>query len=178
MSDLSNWESLNGSSWRTKFNPPLTYNLTYGQILEQYASDFGVFAYPTAVLIGVDYKVRHLDAAWPVSGLPANLDAAIAEMNTVGMIEEDVISGFSLEQNYPNPFNPTTTITYSLDRDSRVKLLVYNSSGKIISELADNNEKAGTHSSIFDASNLNSGIYFYKLTVNGKSTTKKMVLTK
>lgn len=177
MSDLTSWESLNGSSWRTKFDPPLTYHLTMGQQLEQYANSlFGVTAYPTAVIIGVDYKVRHLDAAWPVANLPGNLDAAIAEMPVD--IEESVVKDFSLDQNYPNPFNPTTTISFNLKTDSNVSLSVYNAAGEVVSELLNSSLTSGGHQVNFDGSDLNSGIYFYKLDVNGISTTKKMVLTK
>ncbi|PIE78280.1 MAG: hypothetical protein CSA15_08935, partial [Candidatus Delongbacteria bacterium] len=87
-------------------------------------------------------------------------------------------TSISLEQNYPNPFNPTTSINYSLNSASKVNLTVFNAAGEMVTELVNGSEAAGNHSVSFDGSNLNSGVYFYKLTVNGISETKKMVLTK
>ncbi|MBN1971414.1 MAG: T9SS type A sorting domain-containing protein [Candidatus Delongbacteria bacterium] len=176
MSDLDSWEALNGSSWRTRFNPNLTYNLTKGQELEQFASSlFGVVAYPTAVLIGYDYKVRHLDAAWPVSILAGNLDAAIAEMPV--SIDDKQIETFSLFQNYPNPFNPTTTIQFSLPSDAVVQISVFDISGKTIFE-KNINSSSGLNSFDFDGSNLASGQYFYKIETEGFSKIQKMILIK
>ena len=90
---------------------------------------------------------------------------------------------FSLSQNYPNPFNPSTKIDFSLAADSRVSLEIFNILGQHVALLANENLKAGAHSVEFDASNLNSGIYFYTLKTensNGKNfvSTRKMVLMK
>jgi hypothetical protein len=90
---------------------------------------------------------------------------------------------FSLAQNFPNPFNPSTKINYSLAIDSKVTLTVYNMLGEAVSVLINNNVSAGTHSVDFDATNLNSGVYFYKVEaqgINGESFTqvRKMMLTK
>ncbi|MDA3837760.1 MAG: T9SS type A sorting domain-containing protein [Candidatus Delongbacteria bacterium] len=87
-------------------------------------------------------------------------------------------SGFALYQNYPNPFNPTTEIKFALSTASDVKLNVYNINGQIVSELVNGNKEAGIHTVNFDASNYNSGMYFYTLEANGMSITKKMILTK
>jgi hypothetical protein len=88
-----------------------------------------------------------------------------------------------LEQNYPNPFNPNTTIKYSLAHDSWVNLKVYNSLGQEVLVLLNNRKSAGDYSINFNADNLSSGIYFYKLTalgINGSTFTsvKKMLLEK
>lgn len=83
-----------------------------------------------------------------------------------------------LLQNYPNPFNPATTISFNLSTESAVKLTVYNCNGELVKELLNENRAAGTHSVNFDASALNSGLYFYKLSANGKNLTSKMVLCK
>ncbi len=90
---------------------------------------------------------------------------------------------YSLEQNYPNPFNPSTQINFSLAVDSRVSLKVFDVLGRQVAELVNNNLTAGQHNINFNASNLSSGVYFYRLEakgVNGKNFTsiKKMILTK
>ncbi|MCK4979038.1 MAG: T9SS type A sorting domain-containing protein [Candidatus Delongbacteria bacterium] len=83
-----------------------------------------------------------------------------------------------MEQNYPNPFNPTTEIKFAIPTASDVKLNVYNINGQLVSELVNGSEEAGIYKVSFDASNFNSGMYFYTLEVNGMSITKKMILTK
>ncbi|HXK50490.1 MAG TPA: T9SS type A sorting domain-containing protein, partial [Clostridiales bacterium] len=85
---------------------------------------------------------------------------------------------FNLEQNYPNPFNPVTEIRFSINNDANVKLAVYNIKGELVSNLKNEKMVKGLHTVNFDASNLNSGVYFYKLSVDGMAETKKMVLTK
>ena len=86
---------------------------------------------------------------------------------------------FSLEQNYPNPFNPSTKIQYSLPQNSFVNLKVYNAIGTEVVSLVNNVMPAGNHEVIFDASGLNSGVYFYTLkTGDNFIQTKKMILMK
>ncbi len=85
---------------------------------------------------------------------------------------------FSLDQNYPNPFNPTTTIRFGLPTKSNVTLKVFNSLGQIVEEIINGQYEAGYHSIIFNASNLSSGIYYYRLETEGFSQIKKMALIK
>jgi parallel beta-helix repeat protein len=88
------------------------------------------------------------------------------------------IDNFTLEQNYPNPFNPVTQIRFALPITSEVKLSIFNINGQLVSELINGNKEAGIHKVNFDATNFNSGMYFYTLEANGISITKKMILTK
>ncbi len=86
---------------------------------------------------------------------------------------------YSLGQNYPNPFNPITTFGYQLSAAGQVELTVYNTLGHKVSTLAKGVQEAGTYSLIFDASNLPTGVYFYRLTVADQFTqVNKMVLLK
>jgi len=90
---------------------------------------------------------------------------------------------FSLLQNYPNPFNPVTTISFVLPADANVKLSVYNSIGELVADLVNAPCSAGKHHAQFDASELASGIYLYRLNatkLNGSimSGTKKMIIMK
>jgi len=84
---------------------------------------------------------------------------------------------FQLDQNYPNPFNPETQISYSLAKAGHVKLAVYNVLGQKVADLVDEFKAANNYKMNFDASNLTSGIYFYRLEVDGLSKTMKMVLS-
>ena len=90
---------------------------------------------------------------------------------------------YSLEQNYPNPFNPSTQIAYGLAVDSKVTLKVFDVLGQEVATLINGNVAAGNHEINFNASNLNSGVYFYKIEATGVDGTnftsvKKMILTK
>ena len=85
---------------------------------------------------------------------------------------------FSLEQNYPNPFNPSTKIKYSVPEDGNVKLSVYNLVGEEVSVLVDERVNTGFYEVSFNAANLPSGTYFYRLQTGNSIQTKKMVLMK
>jgi len=85
---------------------------------------------------------------------------------------------FTLAQNYPNPFNPATKIEYSIPGDRFVELRVYDVMGSEIITLVNEQKTAGTHSVLFDASNIPSGVYFYTLTAGDFVSTKKMMLVR
>ena len=83
---------------------------------------------------------------------------------------------FALHQNYPNPFNPETNIKFVLQKDSNVRLSVYNITGQEVAVLVDEKKSQGIHQVKFDAKSLTSGVYFYKLKTNQGLLTKKMLL--
>ncbi len=83
-----------------------------------------------------------------------------------------------LAQNYPNPFNPTTTISFSLANAGLVNLTVYDMLGREVEVLINKEMNAGTHTVQFDAANLSSGIYLYKLTSVSFTQIRKMMLIK
>ena len=85
---------------------------------------------------------------------------------------------FVLYQNYPNPFNPATTITYDLPEDSHVTLTVYDVLGQVVAELVSGDIVSGQHQVVWNASNMASGVYIYRLTAKGASQTSKMILVK
>ncbi|WP_340103411.1 lamin tail domain-containing protein [Rhodohalobacter sp. 8-1] len=85
---------------------------------------------------------------------------------------------FTLSQNYPNPFNPTSTIEFTLPASVEVRLEVYNISGQLVSTLVDSRMSAGQHSVVFDASNLASGVYLYRIRAGNFMETKQMTLIK
>jgi hypothetical protein len=86
---------------------------------------------------------------------------------------------FRLEQNYPNPFNPSTAIVFQIARSGMVSLNVYNVLGQLVRTLVDEVRNAGVHTVTFDARDLPSGVYFYRLAVDGTAVeTRKMALLK
>jgi hypothetical protein len=96
-----------------------------------------------------------------------------------GFVEIGTPNKYSVSQNYPNPFNPTTKINFELPADSKVTMVIFDISGREVAKVLNNEfRNAGYHTADFNASNLSSGIYFYRLTADNFSETKKMMLIK
>ncbi len=95
-----------------------------------------------------------------------------AENNT------EIVKNYDLKQNYPNPFNPNTMIEYSLNKNSDVKIVIYDILGKEVNTLVDQNQIPGIYKLNVEGNDLSSGTYFYKLIINGAAEAKKMILVK
>ena len=94
-------------------------------------------------------------------------------------IEVEVIPDrYELYQNYPNPFNPVTNIKFSLPEAAKVKVDVFNIIGEKVRTLIEQNMKAGFHNITFNAENLSSGTYIYRLQTENFTQIKKMLLLK
>lgn len=91
---------------------------------------------------------------------------------------DEVPAGFALEQNYPNPFNPSTNISYSIPVSGEVSLEVFNLQGQKVMTLFEGYQSAGAHKAVFDASNLASGVYVYRLVAGTNVQVRKMMLIK
>ena len=85
---------------------------------------------------------------------------------------------FSLFQNYPNPFNPVTTIKFDIPQGDIVKLKLYDVLGKEVSTIYNGRLEAGTYKIDFNAADISSGVYFYKIESGVYSDVKKMVILK
>jgi len=85
---------------------------------------------------------------------------------------------FRLDQNYPNPFNPRATISYSIPDEGLVELKLYDLLGRDVLTLVSEYKPRGSHTAVLDATNLPSGLYFYRLTSGPYSATKKLVVLK
>jgi hypothetical protein len=97
-----------------------------------------------------------------------------------GVTNEDgnIVATYSLSQNYPNPFNPTTKIQFSIPQSSRVVIKVFDILGNEIETLVNEEKSIGTYKIYWNAANLPSGVYFYRLQAGDFVQTKKMILIK
>ncbi|NUN10801.1 MAG: T9SS type A sorting domain-containing protein [Ignavibacteriaceae bacterium] len=95
-----------------------------------------------------------------------------------GEVDITTVSGFELAQNYPNPFNPETKISFSLPSQENVVIKLYNMAGQEISTLVNSRMDAGNHSLTLCADGLSSGVYLYKMTAGGFTSTKKLSILK
>ena len=144
-------------------------------------------------LLGVTYQAtlaNYLTAPASEGGLEGTVTAAQYPVGGEGRIqfgettsnEEDLFSEvpveFGLKQNFPNPFNPSTNITFDLPESSKVTLRVFNMLGQQVATLVDGQRSAGTYTVSFDASNLASGVYIYRIEAGSFNSTKKMLLIK
>jgi hypothetical protein len=109
-------------------------------------------------------------------------------MNQVGVINatatgitptgSGIPKEYKLEQNYPNPFNPTTNIKFDIPMSGNIRIVIFDVIGNELQPILDNVLQAGSYSIQFNATNLSSGLYLYKLISSDYSETKKMMLIK
>lgn len=97
------------------------------------------------------------------------------EINNEDLVQVDAVTEYNI-LNYPNPFNPTTTIAYQIPKDGFVNLVVYNTLGQVVTELVNEHKESGKYSVQFNASNLPSGVYFYKIESGNFTKVNKMLL--
>lgn len=101
-----------------------------------------------------------------------------SDTTTLGVNSADAIRGYVLGLNYPNPFNPSTNISFSLPSKSFVSLKIFDSLGRSVATIASEELPAGNYSEQWNAANMSSGIYFYRLQAGSFTETKKLVLLK
>jgi len=170
-----NWSSWQGSgfdvnSYRTD---PMFNDVSKKDFTLQSSSDGIDNGQPLPPPYNTDFNgtSRPLGKGWDIGAFE------IAS-NDGGGTHNDGVTHFLLNQNYPNPFNPTTKISFTLPKETQVKLDVYNVLGVLVTNLIDMRYPAGTHFVNFNGSYLSSGIYFYTLQADNFRETKKMVLLK
>jgi hypothetical protein len=126
---------------------------------------------PTFIIVGVtddDSSAVHIDEIWyneTPTGMGISDDAPIA-------------SSYELGQNYPNPFNPTTHIRFNIPETAGAKLTVFNIMGEAVANLVDGVVSAGGHTVSWNAANMPTGVYFYRLESGNFTQTRKLLLVK
>ena len=84
----------------------------------------------------------------------------------------------SLSPAYPNPFNPSTNLSYTVPQDGSVKLSVYDINGRLVENLVNSYQQAGSYNAVWNASNISSGVYFVRLSASSEILTQKVMLIK
>ncbi|MCX6163373.1 MAG: T9SS type A sorting domain-containing protein [Ignavibacteriae bacterium] len=124
-----------------------------------------------------DSKIKSGKYYYRLKQLDNNGNMQYYELNN--FVEIKPPGKFELSQNYPNPFNPTTKISFTLSNDTKVSLKVYDISGREVSSILNNKTLTADYYTVeFSASNLASGIYFYRIVTNESSIVKKMAVIK
>lgn len=116
-----------------------------------------------------------------IDGIRIATNWGLAVTGTATGVEENksiLPTKFELSQNYPNPFNPSTTIKYQVPQNSFVNVSVFDILGNQVKTLVNEEKAAGSYDLKFDASNIPSGVYFYKIQTSSFTQTKKMILMK
>ena len=150
--------------------------MTVGGIYENvgYVAGFGTTTEPKAYSF-VDSKLESGNYTYRLKQL--DFDGTCTYSEEVN-IEVELPLEYSLDQNYPNPFNPSTTIKYSIPEDGFVKLAVYNMLGEEVAAIVNTTQKAGRYEVNFNASNLSSGVYVYRIEAANFTASKKLMLMK
>lgn len=151
--------------------------ITYTMLLHggSFASLYGT-QYDRVLVIGQDGVLRYKGLT-AVSGTLGDAVTVIEDLLTMADVQDEVSAplAFDLEQNYPNPFNPATQIPVTLSAQSTLRLAIFDLLGRPVLTLADGVFPAGRHIFTWQAANSPTGVYFYKLELDGQTFTRKMV---
>ena len=162
--------SVNGGSWQTISDP-------YDEYSEVWAQSFvSLSAYADSTVRIAFYFISsdsEVDNGWYIDDI--RIEGIITEIEEN---QNEIPNEYNLSQNYPNPFNPSTTIKYQIQDISFVTIKVYDVLGNEIATLVNEEKPAGSYEVEFDATQLSSGIYFYRLQANEFTQIKKMILLK
>ena len=156
------------SPLRVGTNNTFLYQAYLGRVQVLEGNTFEVFVDDSAIQVGTTAPLKgDVNRTWydgvsyakvePITSVSENLELPVK---------------FNLDQNYPNPFNPTTTITYSLPKTGFVDLKVYNLLGQEVATLVNKEAQAGTHQVSWNAHNMSSGVYLYKISVSSNSESR------
>jgi hypothetical protein len=157
---------------------PVTFSMEAGPANSNITAN-GVFTwYPKPDQAGKSYVIT----IKVTDGILSTFYSETIKVHPIVVGVEDEFSGipteYKLLQNYPNPFNPSTTIVFGLPKESHVRLTVFNVLGQEVSVLANRTMAAGYHKVAFDAKNLITGLYIYKIEAENYVSVKKMLFVK
>jgi parallel beta-helix repeat protein len=161
------------------------YVLAIGTEVEDYTGGDGMYSLDSLgagiydiLYIHPDYRDTIVVGVPATPGLMTELSLVMDPETGIDEMNSPVPSRFETAQNYPNPFNSLTVISFSLPQAGRVTIAVYDLLGRQIRTLLDEHRQAGIHNVTFDASDLPSGVYFYRLQAGESGQTRRMVLLK
>ena len=169
------------------YTSPSSVGVEYGPSLSSSVSQIGQATSENYYVITADLEKYWL---WGFQDSPVNMTQTGKDLfvnivdymlNTLVSVDEEGITkpeSFKLNQNYPNPFNPTTKISYSIPSNENVTLKIYNLLGSEVATLVNEKQAQGSYEVSFNATDLTSGIYFYKITSDNFTQVNKMMLLK
>jgi len=164
------------SAANTPVNQGTATNSTYTNFASGYFGFAAVHSTGSGARTGAEFDQLYFDTS---SSSPLTKELAATTLPPPGMP-----SAFQLYQNYPNPFNPATRIRFEVPNESRVDLIVYDVLGREVTRLLSDVQDQGIHEVLFDAANLASGVYYYRLTATSLKSgdtyveTKKLLIAK
>ncbi len=177
---IDTWNTSAASVTNFKNVTGITYNLLLngGQSLVNYYGNSS--SYDRSVVISSDGKIAYKGTGFVNSDYEDVNEVIEDELSVITSNEPntEIPSEVTLNQNYPNPFNPSTSISYSIPEAAEVAVTVYNMLGVKVASINEGFQTSGSHEVLFDASNLSSGIYIYRLTAGNTSLIKRMTLVK
>jgi hypothetical protein len=159
----------------------LIYEATVNLQVGQTTGEFPIGYLVTVNTVDMLLFLNDQDFDQETAGADTLMNQMVTVTTAVG-VKEEVLPGipgsYSISQNYPNPFNPATSIKYSVAEGTDVRLSVFDAAGKEVIVLVDGFKPAGNYAVTFSADNLASGIYYYRIAMNGFNKSHKMVLLK
>lgn len=158
------------------------FDITSGEVIFEKNDPVYYYSYPTIIDFNNDGKLECLISRVDYPSF-ATYRLEVYNTGITDVFSEAKPIKFNLLQNFPNPFNPSTTINYSVDESSFVRLKIYDIQGELVKVLVNEFRNSGDHQAHWDGSNQNnmrlpSGVYFYQIEVGQNRQVKKMVLLK
>ncbi len=160
--------------WHDGFDPIYASEMILTTEVQTFVDTFYVSESDSQVVFAFAYGAMGVDLDVWVDAVHV-IEFAATDINDN---ENMVVKEFALDQNYPNPFNPSTEINFAMPKSADVQLSVYNILGEKVAELVNGKMVAGNHSVNFNATNLASGMYIYRLEAGSFVSVKKMLLLK
>jgi hypothetical protein len=151
-----------------------TMNFTVGETTGEFEIGYMVTKNSADLLASLNTADEDSDAAWA----DTSMGYVVTVTQVTAVDDQPIASEYMLNQNYPNPFNPSTTISFTLQKQEHVKLTVYDALGNEITTLINKTLSSGLNTFNFDASNLSSGTYIYRLETESFVEARKMILLK
>jgi len=171
-----------GGYAKVQFRGNFGYSITgNGKIIKTIDGGVNWIVQPTITTNGLSALYFNSDNFIYAGGLLGTMLKTIPTeliITHAGNINTEIPGNFLLSQNYPNPFNPSTKITFEIPNSGLVTLKVFDITGKLVDVLLNGNKNSGKYTVDFNGSSLASGVYFYSLTSNDFTDTKKMILMK